>query len=142
MKKVKSKIVDRTQAPNYYAVARAFRTSAEALAELPGQGATYGNAIALLAIHAAISYADALAVAFGGRKSSDDHTRSAELLQNVLKAQVPVEMVKILRVVIGAKDEVSYQGSYYPLDDGLRLLDKAGRFYSWADELYQRRPPA
>lgn len=55
---------------------------------------------------------------------------------------MPAEMVKILRAVVGAKDEVSYQGAYYPLHDGRRLLEKAVRFYLWADDLYQRRPPA
>ena len=142
MKRTGKKVVDRGQAPNYYAVARAFRTSAEALAELAGRGDTYGNAIALLAVHAAISHADALAVAFGGVKSTDDHTRAPDLLKNVLKAKLPAEMATLLRSAIGAKDEVSYQGAYYPLEDGRRLLEKAERFYAWADELYQRRPPA
>ncbi|HEU4648266.1 MAG TPA: hypothetical protein VFS33_04345 [Gemmatimonadales bacterium] len=142
MKPTRKRLVDRSQAPSYYAVARAFRTSAEALAELAGQSDTYGNAIALLAIHAAIGYADTLAVAFGGQKSTDDHARAPDLLQGVLKAQMPAEMVKTLRAVIGAKDEVSSQGAYYPLEDGRRLLAKAARFCVWADDLYQRRPPA
>lgn len=71
MKKAHRKAVDRAHAPKYYGVARAFLTSAQALADLGDESDTYGNAMAILAIHAAIGYADALAVAYGGTKSTD-----------------------------------------------------------------------
>jgi hypothetical protein len=49
--------------------------------------------------------------------------------------------VRQLKNVLDKKDHVSYQGTYFRIDQAARLLDEATRFCSWAEEIFERRPP-
>lgn len=62
-RKLTTKRVDRAQAGTYLHKARGFRANVEAMAAL--QGEFSGNGLAVLCVHAAIAYADALAVRAG-----------------------------------------------------------------------------
>lgn len=102
--------------------------------------APYGNAIALLGIHAAISYTDALAIAYGEKKSADEHTKAVDTLRSILGSRLPETQVKQLRKILLQKDTVSYQGSYYSLAEGQSLLRAAVAYCKWAAELLEQRP--
>lgn len=52
---------DRSEAVKYMAVGRAFLNASEALSTVAGDDEGYGNAIALLAVHACVAMADAVA---------------------------------------------------------------------------------
>jgi hypothetical protein len=54
--------------------------------------------------------------------------------------QVPPERVQQLKTVVGKKDHVSYQGTYYRTDEAARLLAEAAGFCAWAEEIYEKRP--
>ncbi len=143
IKRARRKRVETSAATKYHAVARAFLVSARALADLGSHGDTYGNAIAVVAIHAAIAFTDALTIAYGALKSTeDDHGRAAEALQTVLGSRVTSETLGLLRTILLQKDTVSYQGNYYPLEDGQELLAKVARYCAWAEDMYRRRPVA
>jgi hypothetical protein len=134
------KRVDKSHAPQYAETGRVFLESAQALSDVADDGAPCGNAIALLAIHAAISYGDALTIAFGELKSADEHGKATDALRSVLGSRVPPAQIRSLRKILQEKDAVSYQGTYYTLADGRKLLKRSRTFCAWALEVFQTRP--
>jgi len=115
--------------------------AADSLAALAGEDESYGNAIALLSIHSAISRADAVSIAYAERKSAEgDHTQAVTVLRAALGNRLPKREEGLLVSLIAAKDSVSYQGKFYPLADGQLMLEKARRFAAWADRMFQQRP--
>ncbi len=116
--------------------------SAHVLAEVGTDADSYGNAIAVVAVHACIAYNDALSIAWRGVKSTEgDHGRAADTLVFALGHLAAAEQVRRLRAVLSRKDEVSYQGSYYGVSEATRLLQQAVAFCAWAEDMYDRRPP-
>lgn len=140
VKQTSTRRVDRSETPKYAETGRVFLESAKALSDVADDGAPYGNAIALLAIHAAISFADALSIAYGERKSVDEHTKAADTLRAVLGSRLPNDKARALRRILAEKGSVSYQGMYYTLDDGRTLLSLATTFCAWARDTLQARP--
>ena len=135
------KAVDATQAARYLRVARALRRSGEDLSALAEESDRYGNAIAIVAIHAAIAYADALSVAYGGFKSAEgDHERAVDALQDALGARVDAGQVKALLAILKRKDAVSYQGVYFTTAEAAALVERLRGFADWAEEMYEGRP--
>src|SRR3989454_1980416 len=65
----------------------------------------------LNAIHAAISAADAVAVALSGRRASDpDHQRAVDLLEEVGgKSESVIARVRQLRALLARKNQVEYE---------------------------------
>lgn len=139
----RAKAVDRALAIKYHAVGRGFLSAASDLSTVAVEDESYGNAIALLAIHGAIAMADAIAIAYGEQKSTDgDRGQAVSLLRDILRDRLPKRAESQLRALVGAKDSVSYQGTYYQLGQGRTLLKRAQQFAQWADQMYQERPPA
>jgi len=139
----RAKTVDRALAIKYHAVGRGFLSAASDLSTVAVEDESCGNAIALLAIHGAIAMADALAIAYGEQKSTDgDHGQAVSLLRDILRDRLPERAESQLRALVGAKDSVSYQGTYYQLGQGRTLLKRAQQFAQWADQMYQERPPS
>lgn len=137
------KEVDRAQAERYRRVGAALLESAQTLADLATESDGFGNAIAVVAVHACIAYNDALSIAWKGVNSTEgDHTRAPDTLVFALAHRAPAERVRQLRAVVGKKDQVSYQGSWYRVSEAARLLQDAAGFCRWAEEMYDQRPPA
>lgn len=135
------KNLDPHQAIKYFRVARSLRTSALDLVKISDEGSSYGNAIAIVAIHSAIAYADALAIAYGGFKSTEgEHERAVDALQEALGARAVPGQIKALRGIIKEKDSVSYQGIYYTLGEARQLVERLNAFADWAEGLYELRP--
>lgn len=134
----KSRREDRTRAGKYAAVGRALLKTASDLEALGD--ARYGNALAIIAIHAAIAFTDALTVAFRELKSTDgDHTRAAELLIHALGHRANAGQVRRLRAVLSAKSSASYSGNFYTLEDGVRVLAETRLYAGWAGELLEEQ---
>jgi hypothetical protein len=92
--------------------------------------AKYGNGLAIIAIHAAIAYTDALTVAYREIKSTDgEHLRAAEVLVHALGARTDPGQVDRLRGILDAKSHASYSGNYYTLQDGANIL-RESRLYA------------
>ncbi|HEV7586826.1 MAG TPA: hypothetical protein VGO40_01755 [Longimicrobium sp.] len=124
----------RSQATNYRSVARALVETARAIDAL-GE-ATYGNGLAIIAIHTAIAYTDALTIAHRELKSTDgDHVRAADVLVFALGARAEASHVKRLRRVLAAKSKAAYSGNYYTLDEGRDLLWHVEKYAAWAEEM-------
>ncbi|MBA3968863.1 MAG: hypothetical protein H0X52_02045 [Gemmatimonadetes bacterium] len=137
------KAVDRSQAEKYRRVGVSLLASARALESIAVTGDPYGNAIGVVAVHAAIAYNDALTVAFRGIKSTEgDHRKAADVLQQALGHRAAAEQVNGLRSILALKDRISYAGQYYTLHEAQQLLRSAETFAEWAEALYLERPPA
>lgn len=133
--------MDRAQASRFCRVGRALRSSARDLAEVAEGGDVYGNAIAIVAIHAAIAYGDALTIAYGGvRSTSGSHEDLVDLLKDVLPPRaVGDEVVGDLGALLRMKDRVSYQGSYFKVSDAVPMIERLDRFSAWAEQMYDAR---
>ena len=136
------KTVDRSQAEKYRRVGAALIESARALQTVADEEDRFGNAIGIVAVHAAVAYTDALTIQFAEFKSTEgDHRKAADALLAALTHRADPDKVSLLRSVLGAKDEVSYSGTFYRLADAGKLLSRTIEFAAWAEEMYHRRPP-
>lgn len=141
VKRGRRKQVDPSAAVKYHRVARALRRSAVDLSDIAEDGDLYGNAIAIVAIHSAIAYADALYIAYAGFKSTEgEHGRAADALADALGTRADPQQVKTLREIIAEKDAVSYQGEYYTVADARTVVRRLEGFGNWAEEMYELRP--
>jgi hypothetical protein len=137
----KTKSEDRGRAAKYQAVGSALLRTARDL-EVMGEP-KYGNGLAIVAIHAAIAYTDALTVAYREIKSTDgEHLRAADVLVHALGPLADPGQVDRLRSILDAKSHASYSGNFYTLDDGLEILKVLERYVAWAEEMLAKRPPA
>ena len=131
---LKTKRVDASQAGTYLQKARGFRADAEAMAALAGEFS--GNGLAVLCVHAAIAYGDALTVRARGVKSaSGEHTDAVDVLESAVRIHGEADRaaVKALRYVLQRKDEVSYMANLVRADDAARVLERLLEFADWAE---------
>ncbi len=139
--KSRQKRIDRMQAAKYLRVGESLLQSAEALNEIASEGDPYGNAIGVIATHAAIAVNDALTIAYREVKSAEgDHRRAADVLQQALGPLVPAAQLSRLLSVLGTKDRISYGGTFYRLEEARRILDEVQEFATWARQVYAQRP--
>ncbi len=95
----------------------------------------FRNSSALLAIHSAISYSDALRAGLGDEKlAADGHDKAADTLQ-ALVARYPQHRsgVSHLRFLLSKKNVVAYSAKRMEHSDYESLFTRAGRFAKWAD---------
>jgi hypothetical protein len=136
---LRTKQVDPSQAGTYLAKARGFRADAETMGGFAGEFS--GNGLAVLCVHAAIAYADALAVRARGVKSaSGEHTDAVDVLESAVRVHTDADRaaVKALRYVLQRKDEVSYMATLVRPDDAARVLDRLLLFADWAEQRYEQ----
>lgn len=137
----KTRQMDRSQASRYLRVARALHATADDLNQLAVEGDTYGNAMAIVAIHAAIAYADALSIAFRELKSVDgDHAMAVATLRHAIGHREDEAQIRRLESIIDQKSAVSYQGRYYMIADARAVVEKLDAFAQWALALWEERP--
>lgn len=133
--------IPRHRADQYARVARGLSQGAEDLFELAEPGDRYGNAIGVLAVHAAIAWTDALTISYRGWKhTGSDHRKAADLLQQALGPRVSAETRKTLWAILQTKEEVSYQGEYYRVEDAMTLLTHLRAYAEWARQQFAERP--
>jgi hypothetical protein len=124
--------VPRARSSDYARVAENFYKGAELAREFE-----YWNAAGVLAVHAAIALADAVAIKLGGVKSQgEDHQDSAALLEELI-APGPQKQTALnqLRRIIDHKTAVSYGGELYDQKDVEQLWKLLIRFRSWGTEI-------
>ena len=137
MKRTSTKQVERSQAANYIEKARRFRSDAQNALQLREDFST--NGLAVLCVHAAIAYVDALCIrARGAKAASGDHTDAAALLQDSIPVRTADDKraVKELRAILQQKDEVSYTARLVRREDAARMLERLNGFAAWAEIRY------
>jgi hypothetical protein len=99
---------------------------------------SHRNSSALLAIHAAISYSDALRAGLGDVKLGvDDHSKAADALKRVLALKVVDDETGHghLRYLLSNKSLVAYGDQRINAKDFEMLFTKAERFVAWANRI-------
>ena len=103
--------------------------------------AAYASAAALLAVHSAISYSDALLIGLGaGRPRGENHREAVTALKNACSgAKINHQGIGQLQKLLSAKTDISYGEK--PVDDerAMKLCTAAERFQVWAERTLQRR---
>ena len=98
---------------------------------------SYSNSSALLGIHGAISYADALRTGMGSKKlSSENHSQAAKELELLLDARrfAQQQGVKHYRSLLAAKSMISYASETVRKNEIEEIVKRAMRFADWAEE--------
>lgn len=130
---------DRSRAVAYQAIARSLMETARGLDTIAEP--RYGNGLAIVSVHAAIAYTDALTIAYRAVKSVDgDHARAADVLVHALGQRVDEVQVRRLKRVLNSKSEAAYSGSWYTLQEGREIFSDAARYGTWAEEMLLNRP--
>jgi len=99
---------------------------------------SYRNSAALLAIHAAVSYTDALRTGLGDTKvSADDHRKAADELERLLSVKALDKQTGLtqLRYLIAWKHRVAYDDKRLDHTDYEALFTRAERYADWADRI-------
>jgi hypothetical protein len=99
---------------------------------------SYWNSSALLAIHSAVSYSDALRVGLGDQKlSADDHNKAADALQKMLPSKATRNQTGLahFRYLLSKKHLVAYDDHRLEHTDYETLFTRAERFALWADKI-------
>jgi hypothetical protein len=131
---------DPSRAAKYLSIGRCLHRNAQELDAI--SETRHGNGLAIIAVHAAIAYTDALTIAYRGIKSQDgDHARAADVLAHALgQKREHASQVSRLRGILQAKSDVSYSGQYYTLEDGRRIVRETAEFIRWAEDMIAARP--
>lgn len=98
---------------------------------------SYSAAAALLAVHSAISYNDALLIKLTGRRPRGrDHKQAVRaIIRACEKAAIPADGIEHLRELVNAKAEVSYDEGEVN-DERVHILCLAAeQFYGWVEPL-------
>jgi len=100
---------------------------------------SYRNSSALLAIHSALSYSDALRVGLGDeRLAADDHSRAADALRQMLPSNNNVSDqtgLGHLRYLLSNKSRVAYGSQRLAAKEFEMLYTRAERFATWANHV-------
>jgi hypothetical protein len=101
----------------------------------------YASAVALLAVHSAISYNDAILIGLGGaRARGEDHRQAvAALKRTCTKAGIDLQGVPHLQRLLGAKTDISYGEKQVDNEKVTALYWAAVRFQTWAERNLPRR---
>jgi hypothetical protein len=126
--------VDPAQADGYAEVGRRLLLAGRAILERGDQ--RHAPALAILAVHAGIAFADAVCVRKGGRKSTGgDHTAVVRLLRGILGAGLPDKVERDLGRLIAEKDRFEDQGYVVAMREAAAVFDRAERCGIWAEQV-------
>jgi hypothetical protein len=101
----------------------------------------YASAAALLAVHSAISYSDALLMGLGGsRPRGENHREAVTALKRVCSgAKIDHQGIAHLQRLLSAKTEISYGEEQVDDERVIALCIAAERFQVWAERILQKR---
>lgn len=100
---------------------------------------SYASAVALLAVHSAISFSDAVLIRLTGQRSrSKDHRKTIDAITDACKkAKIQTGGVKHLDKLVSAKTDISYGDREVDEQTVNVLYLAAGRFQAWAEHLLE-----
>ena len=128
MKKLIRKSVSRNLWHNYYSVAKD---------NYRGAIINYENNLwtpaAILFVHTAIAYTDALTVKAGGvRSSSDDHLQVVSLVKQIIfiNDEDKTALNRLMKI-LSEKSKVAYGGQMYSQSQAEKMMKNMERYQSW-----------
>ena len=101
---------------------------------------SYASAAALLAVHSAISFSDALLIGLGGaRPRGENHQEAITFLKRACSgAKIDHHGIVHLRRLLSAKTDISYGDKQVDNERIAALCIAAERFQVWAERILQR----
>jgi hypothetical protein len=101
----------------------------------------YASAAALLAVHCAISYNDAILIELGGTRPRGENHREAvtALKRTCAKAGIDHQGITHFQRLLSAKTDISYGEKQVDDERVTALCMAAERFQTWAERILQRR---
>lgn len=131
-KKTRRTTVDRAEAGDYAAAGDQFFRAAELARQFE-----YWNAAGLLYVHAAIAFADAVAIARRGQKSTgENHLEALTLMEESTRnVKGRDEAIGHLRRIIDEKNRVAYTGMSFRRADLEKTAIHAARFRVFAERV-------
>jgi HEPN domain-containing protein len=129
------KSIDRSRYREYQRVAEHFCDAAKDSVDLE-----YWTAAAVLIVHAAIAYADALCIKVAGQRSvGDSHEHVVALLEELVAGRdEKKQALHQLRFIIEEKTRVSYLGEMISPSQTKELLKRLERFREWVLSILTR----
>ena len=129
------KAVNRSKFKEYQRVAQHFYDAAKDSIDLE-----YWTAAAVLIVHAAIAYADALCIKVSGQRSvGESHEHTVVLLEeHVAGGDEKTKALNQLRYIIEEKTRVSYLGEILTPSTTKELWKRLERFREWAISILSR----
>jgi hypothetical protein len=114
---------------------------ADAMKLCQDDATSYASAVALLAVHCAISYNDAVLIGLGGsRPHGENHQAAATALKRACtKARIEAQGVSHLQNLLRAKTDISYGDKRIDEEIAVKLCITAQRFQAWAERILQKR---
>lgn len=134
-RKRSSSAVDPRNASAYLDEARGFRRTVEQMAS---SGTQHRNSVAVIAVHSAIAFCDAVTIRAIGQKAKGDHRLAADFLRSVVRLHTPDDEKAIagLRYLTGIKDRVSYAGEPVTAADIRQMRRRLEQFGDWAEQKF------
>jgi hypothetical protein len=98
---------------------------------------SYASAVALLAVHSAISFSDAVLIRLTGQRShGKNHWKAIDAITGACKkAKIQTDGVKHLDKLVRAKTDISYGDKEVDAQTVNVLYVAAGRFQAWAEHV-------
>ena len=123
------KAVDRSKFREYQRVAQHFYDAAKDSVDLE-----YWTAAAVLIVHAAIAYADALCIKVSGQRSvGESHEHTVTLLEELIAGgEEKKKALNQLKHILEEKTRVSYLGEILSPSTTKELWKRLERFREWA----------
>ena len=125
-----------------YSMKLCTRTSLDIEVQIVNTGIPQSNeslqSAALLGIHAAISYADALRIGLGDTElSADDHKQAARRLEQAIAAKRLQDQTGIqqFNALMGKKNAIAYGKSRTSDNDLKSIVESSQRFSSWINRV-------
>ena len=114
---------------------------ADAMKLCQGDLSAYASAAALLAVHSAISYSDAVLIGLSGaRPRGENHREAITALKRACSgARIDHRGITHLDRLLGAKTDISYGEEQVDDERITALCIAAERFQVWAERILQRR---
>lgn len=101
----------------------------------------YASAVALLAVHSAISYSDALLIGLGSKRPhGENHLEAITALKRACtRAKIDQQGVGHFQKLLGVKTDVSYSEKRVDDERIAALCVTAERFQVWAERILRKR---
>lgn len=106
--------------------------------QIADSGAQHRNSVAVIAVHSAIAFCDAVTIRATGRKSKGDHRLAADFLRSVVRLQTPDDekAIACLQYLTGVKDRVSYAGEPVTAAESRQIRRRLEQFGDWAERKF------
>ncbi len=98
---------------------------------------TFAAAVALLAVHSAISYSDAVILRLGGKRPKSENHRDAitELKRACTHKKIDYRLgIRQFEKLLGAKSDISYGSDVITDEKVVALCTAAERFEAWSEK--------